>query len=96
VEAGQDKDQIVDKIKEAYSAEGYDAIEIDVQGDEIRVSVVNATVKAQIEASSATLRKDGLGLDWQYLFDSDTYQATATINDLETVITVNRLGEVTY
>ena len=96
VEAGQDKDQIVDKVKEAYSAEGYDAIEIDVQGDEIRVSVVNATVKAQIEASSATLRNDGLGLDWQYLFDSDTYQATATIDDLETVITVNRLGEVTY
>ena len=96
VEAGQDKDQIVDKIKEAYSAEGYDAIEVDVQGDEIRVSVVNATVKAQIEASSAALRNDGLGLDWQYLFDSDTYQATATIDDLETVITVNRLGEVTY
>ena len=96
VEAGQDKDQIVDKIKEAYSAEGYDAIEVDVQGDEIRVSVVNATVKAQIEASSATLRNDGLGLDWQYLFDSDTYQATATIDDLETIITVNRLGEVTY
>lgn len=95
---GANASSFIEQIKSVYGRYGYgeDVLKIDAEGSEIKVAIVNAQVNAQIDASTASLRQDGLGLDWSYLMDSDTYQATATIDNLETVITVNRLGEVTY
>ena len=95
---GTNASSFIEQIKSVYGQYGYgeDVLKVDAEGSEIKVAIVNAQVNAQIDASTASLRQDGLGLDWSYLMDSDTYQATATIDNLETVITVNRLGEVTY
>ena len=96
VEEGVDTTPIIEKIKAEYGKYGYTSIEVSADGGEIKVTVVDATIKTQIDASRSVLDDDGNPiLNWQFMAD-ETYQAQAQIDDIDVVFTVNGVGEVTY
>lgn len=85
-------DDIAQQIRDIYAANGYQAVEVGLDGEEIEVHIVDAKVKAMIDAS----RMAENAIDWQYDFDSQTYKATVNTGTMDVQVAIDKFGSVTY
>ena len=85
-------DDIAQQIRDIYAANGYQAVEVGMNGEEIEVHIIDAKVKAMIDAS----RMAENAIEWQYDFDSQTYKATIKSGTMDVDVEVDKFGTVTY
>ena len=85
-------DDIAQQIRDIYAANGYQAVEVGMNGEEIEVHIIDAKVKAMIDAS----RMAENAIEWQYDFNSQTYKATIKSGTMDVDVEVDKFGTVTY
>ena len=85
-------EDIAQQIRDIYAANGYQAVEVGMNGEEIEVHIVDANVKAMIDASKMAEN----AIEWQYDFNSQTYKATIKSGTMDVDVEVDKFGTVTY